>query len=107
MVFPVLPGKRQDAETFAKETLEHSGLDDAQRRLGITRENWYLQQSSQGDMVIVFWEAENALKVLEELAAGDSEYERWAKGKIQGICGIDMNEPDPDMSAKMILEWKA
>ena len=48
--FPVLPGKVDTARAFAKETMgpRRSGYDESQKRGGITRETWSVQETPDG-----------------------------------------------------------
>ena len=56
--FPVLPGKEDEPRKFAQETLDRGEeFDASQRRLGITTEEWWLQQAATGSMVLVRFES--------------------------------------------------
>jgi hypothetical protein len=55
--FPVLPGKEDEPGRFARETLDRrEEFEASQRRLGVTTEEWALQQTPMGSMVIVRFE---------------------------------------------------
>ena len=54
VAFPVLPGKAVDGRRFAQEALDRrEELAASFRRIGVTREDWFLQSTPQGDQIIV------------------------------------------------------
>ena len=56
--FPVLPGKDDDARKFAQETMGRSEeFSASQKRGGVTKEEWSLQQSPMGTLMLVPFEA--------------------------------------------------
>ena len=58
--FPVLPGKEDEARKFAQETLDRiDEFEASERRFGVTKEEWSLQQTPMGSMVVVRFEADD------------------------------------------------
>src|SRR5207249_9550525 len=56
--FPVLPGKDDDVRKFAQEPMGRSEeFSASQKRGGVTKEEWSLQQSPMGSLVLVHFEA--------------------------------------------------
>jgi hypothetical protein len=55
--FPILPGKTEQWKHFSQEMVEprHSEYEASRKRLGISREAAYLQQTPQGDMAVVYF----------------------------------------------------
>jgi hypothetical protein len=59
---------------------------------GITREAWFFQRSSYGDIVIGVTEAdEPALSRAQQYAASREELSTWFKERVKDITGIDPN----------------
>ena len=108
LAFPLLPGKAEEFRRFAKEVEGRlSEYGDSCRRLGETRESWYLQASPEGDMGILYMEAEDPARALQEFAASDSSIDVWTKQRLQALTGMDMNQPPPGPLPEHIFDWRA
>ncbi len=99
VAFPVLPGKAEEGRRFAQEVMgpRSAEAEASFRRLGLSRECWYLQSTPMGDMVIVWMEGEDPAAALRRWAASDDPYDRWFKERAGGITGLDFNQPIPSM----------
>ncbi len=55
LAFPVLASKTEDARVFFDEleTQRKSAYAASEQRINITRESWHLQQTPQGDLLLV------------------------------------------------------
>ena len=107
--FPVLPGKVDEARAFAKETMGpwRSGYDESQKRGGITRETWSIQETPDGSaMVVVWFESPDPEKSFTELAQDDSEFAVWFRGRVKEISGVDLTEPQ-EGGPELVLDWSA
>jgi hypothetical protein len=107
--FPVLPGKEDAGRAFAKETMgaRRSGYDESQKRGGITRETWSLQQMPDGSSAVLVWfEAEDPDKAFAELAQDTSDFAVWFRGQVKEISGVDLTEV-PEGGPELLLDWKA
>lgn len=102
---PIQPGKTKDMEQFAREVLEHRDLDELMTRYGIVKESWYLQESPQGDMVIVVFDADDPARVLREFADAQGDFEKWEKKRFQEITGVNFDEPTAAPPSRAILDW--
>ncbi|HLH22628.1 MAG TPA: DUF6176 family protein [Chloroflexota bacterium] len=107
VAFPVLPGKSEDGRRFAQEATERQReTSESFRRMGITRESWYLQSTPQGDLVIVYMEADDPLKAFQAWAASTDPYDQWFKQRAASVCGIDFNQPLPALP-EQVFHWAA
>jgi hypothetical protein len=91
-----LPGKVDAARAFAKETMgaERSGYDESQKRSGITRETWSIQETPDGSVFVLVWfESPDPDKSFAELAQDVSDFAVWFRGKVKEISGVDLAEP--------------
>jgi len=96
-VAPVLPGGAEALRDLAAAVTgprraEHEAFH---RRAGISRENWYLQQTPQGEMTIVYLESGDLPGAFQTLANSDHPYDRWFKEQAKSVHGIDFNQPPP------------
>lgn len=107
--FPILPGKTAAARAFAKETMgpHRQGYDEAQKRGGITRESWSIQETPDGNALVLVWfESPDPEKSFAELAQDPSDFAVWFRGQVKEITGVDLTEP-AEGGPELILEWKA
>jgi hypothetical protein len=107
--FPVLPGKIDAGRAFAAETMgaQRAGYDESQKRNGITRETWSLQETPDGNAFVLVWfECPDVDAVFADIAQDQSEFATWFKGKVQEITGVDMSEQG-DTSPEVLLDWRA
>jgi hypothetical protein len=58
LVVPITPGKTQDARDFMRELEEKRkpDYDRSERRIGITKEAWYLARTPGGDQFVAYME---------------------------------------------------
>jgi hypothetical protein len=61
VVFPVLPGKTADARAFMREldTQRMAEYDRSERRIGISKEMWFLASLPSGDQLVGYMEAQD------------------------------------------------
>ena len=107
--FPVLPGKAEAARAFAEETMgpQRSGYDESQRRLGITRETWSIQETPDGNaMVLVWFECPDPQAAFAGLAQDPSDFAVWFRGRVKDVSGVDLTEP-MEGGPETLLDWRA
>jgi hypothetical protein len=108
-VFPVLPGKEEAMRAYAAgiNGPRRAEFGAAQAALGITRQTWTYQQTPDGSLVLVWFEAADVEKVFEDFAQATDEYNIWSRSQIREITGIDMSEPSDAPPPEVIVEWSA
>jgi hypothetical protein len=107
-VFPILPGKLDDARAFAEETMgaHQADYDAAQRRAGVTRETWTLETAPDGSSFVLVWfEAADTDAAFAQLM-GDSEHYEWFRGRVKDVTGVDLSEPT-EGGPEVVLDWSA
>lgn len=94
-VAPVLPGGRQSLMSLAQDMrrAKKPELEDFYRRMKVTREQWFIQPTPQGEMVIVYLEGEDLERTFQTLAASEEPLDVWLKEQSKMVHGIDFNEP--------------
>jgi hypothetical protein len=106
--FPVLPGKEDDARTLAQETLDRrEEYEPSQRRLGVTKEEWSLQQTPMGSMVVVRFEAPDVAKAFEGGAQSEEAFDVWFRQRVKEVSGVDLSEPMPGPLPEIIFDWSS
>jgi hypothetical protein len=88
---PVLPG-RTDADRAAlgscRAGSRREAFQDARRRAGITREAVWMQRAAQGDLAVVYLEADDLGEALELLATSAEPFDRWFRGHVRDVHGV-------------------
>jgi hypothetical protein len=105
--FPILPGKVHAARAFAKETMggRRSGYEESQKRGGITRETWSIQETPDGNALVLVWfECPDPEKSFTELAHDSSDFAVWFRGQVMEISGVDLTQA-PESGPEVILDW--
>lgn len=105
--FPVLPDKDDDGRKFAEETLSRGGFDRVQGEAGITKEEWALQQTPMGSLVLVRFEAPDIEAAFARLASSTDEFDVWFRERVKEITGVDLAAPSDAPPPEIILDWSA
>jgi hypothetical protein len=107
MAVPVLRGKVEDLRRFIQETLgpRSAECEEAARRLGITGERIWLQESPEGATAIIYLEADDPERAMQRWAAAETPFDRWFKQRSQEIFGIDFGQMSP--LPEQVLAWEA
>jgi hypothetical protein len=104
--FPVLPGKEDEPRKFAQETLDRrEDFEASQGRLNISEEEWSLQQTPDGAMVLVRFKTPDVESVFAEFGQSTDPFDTWFKGRVLEITGVDLSAPSDDPLPETILSW--
>ncbi len=99
VVFPILPGKTEDARAFQREldTERKADYDRSERRIGITKEYWFIASVPSGDQLVVYMESPDFNRALGMFVASRDEFDLWFKRRLAEVTGLDLNNPPPDL----------
>jgi hypothetical protein len=93
---PILPGKSERYRNFAHEVERRRSEYEASRRsLGITREMAWIQATPQGEVAIVYFEAEDPGRVMQGLATSQDAFDVWFRAYTLDVHGLDLTQPLP------------
>jgi hypothetical protein len=110
-VVPVLPGKTETVRPLSAEASgpRRSEMEEFQRRVGITKQEVWLQQTPNGDMAAVNLETNDAERLFRELASSDKPFDCWYVQQLKEIYGIDTSQPLPqnELTFEWPVEWPA
>ena len=109
IAIPILPGKTEQWKHFNQEMAgpRHSEYEASRKRLGETREVAYLQHTPQGDMAVIYTEAQDVQRFLEGQAMPQEPYEVWFLEQAKEIHGIDFSQPFPGPLPEAFVDWRA
>jgi hypothetical protein len=107
--FPILPGKLEAWKRFSGEMAGPRRADHeaSRRRLGVTKERAYLQQTPQGDMAIVYMEANDIGQVFQGLGSSQDPFDVWFREQVNDIHGFDLSQPPPGPLPEATFDWQA
>ena len=92
--FPVLQGREDEPREFARETLERRNeFEESQRRLKVSKEEWSLQQTPMGSLVIVRFETGDIEGAFAGLAESNEPFDVWFRLRVQEITRVDLSAP--------------
>src|SRR5437879_9758008 len=93
---PVPPQFREKGDEFVAEV--DSRRDEfiaSRKRIGITRERGWLQQTPQGDVFVLVLEGDDPVKANELFAASKEPFDVWFKERVGPLAGADFGQPIP------------
>ncbi|MDP9370514.1 MAG: DUF6176 family protein [Chloroflexota bacterium] len=99
VVFPILPGKTEEARAFQREldTERKADYDRSERRIGITKEYWFIASVPGGDQLVVYMESQDFNQALGQFVQSQDDFDQWFKRRLAEVTGVDLNNPPPDM----------
>ena len=106
---PILPGKTEAARAFLHEQdgPRKQELAACGQSAGITKEVWAIQQTPQGDFLVVYMAGEDIAHAFRQLAASQDEFDRWLKQQLQETTGADLNTPPPGPISEILTNVEA
>jgi hypothetical protein len=107
-VFPIQPGKEDDARAFAAETFgaRRADFEAHLGRVGVSRETWSLQETPMGSLIVVWFEGD-VEKAFTDLATDDSEYMTWFRAQVLDITGVDLAAPPEGPPPAVLIDYRA
>ena len=104
---PILPGKLEAWKQFNYEINgpRRKEFEDQQKRVGISRQRVWLQQTPGGDMALVVQEGEEPQRAMEALAAPTDAFDVWFREQIKDIHGLDLSQPLPGPPTELFIDY--
>lgn len=109
LALPVRPGKSDDARTFlrALDTTRSAEYDRSERRIGITKEVWYLAALPAGEHLIGYMESADFARALGMFAASRDEFDVWFKQSLRDVTGADLEAPPAGPLPELLSRYTA
>ncbi len=104
-VFPVLPSKSGAARDFMRQldTERKAEFDRSERRIGITKEVWFLAQVPAGDVLVGYMESKDFNNAIGMFSQSQDVFDIWFKRRFAEITGFDFNNLPPGMKLPELL----
>jgi len=105
LAFPILAGRTADARSFLRELdgPRKGDFDRSERRIGITKELWYIAALPSGDHLLGYMESADFNHALTSFVQSRDEFDMWFKGRFQEATGVDLNNPPPDFKPPELM----
>ena len=110
LALPVLPGKTAAARAFLQQLdgPRHTDFDRSERRIGITKELWFLAPLPSGEQLIVYMESPDFGRALQMFVGSRDPFDVWFKEQMLAATGVDLNNPPADMKpAELLSRYQA
>jgi hypothetical protein len=95
LVRPLLVGQT-DANRIALASCwvgaRKEAYQDARRRVGIVREAVWIQPAADGDLAVVYLEADDLTTAFRILATSPEPFDRWFRNHIRQVHGVALEE---------------
>ena len=93
-VASILPGKQEAWRRFYQslEGSRRQQYEEFHKRLRITKELVWLTEMPQGDLAIVYLEADSPEQMIQELTASNLPFDRWFKEQVRDLYGLDVEK---------------
>lgn len=106
---PILPGKQEAWRRFCQELLEsrYCEYEESRQRLGISREVTWFAQTVQGEMAIVYMEADEPEQVFPVLAASELPFDEWLRQQLVELHGFEVAKRPRGLACELIFSWQA
>jgi hypothetical protein len=106
--FPILPGKVEQARAFAAAVSgsRRDAYSAMQKRGGITRETWSLQETPAGAFMLVWFDAADIEHAFRDVGTGTDEFTTWFRDQVKDLTGVDLSEP-PEGGPELLVNWQA
>ena len=105
LALPCLPGGADKLRRLAAECRgpRHEEFADFHQRVGLDVERWYLQQTPQGELAIVYLEGDPA-GAMGKLAVSDHPFDIWFRDQAKAVHGVDFAQPLPGPPPEAVFE---
>jgi len=105
MAYPILPGRTDDWRRLMAEVNgpRRAEYDAVQQHVGV-RSQVFLQQTPQGDLVLVTMDGADPYRAVQQMWTGNDPFTKWFVEQVKDIHGIDLREPPPGPLPELVLE---
>jgi hypothetical protein len=105
LALPVQPGKSAQARGFMQQLdgPRKADYDRSERRIGITKEMWYLAKLPSGDHLIGYMESADFNRALQLFVGSRDEFDMWFKAEMLAVTGFDLNNPPANFQPPELL----
>jgi hypothetical protein len=107
-VAPLLPGKTETdraAMISCWRGERRVAYEASRKRLGIAREAVFIQSTPDGDVAVVYWEADDVEAALKGMASSDQPFDRWFRDHVREVHGLVVEDGFPP--PEQVMDFRA
>jgi len=78
----------------------------SERRIGVTKESWHLQQMPRGDL-LAYIESADLAGALTEFSRSGDEFDQWFKRRMAEVTGADLNDAPGGPVSEQLSSYQA
>ena len=105
MAVPILPGQTEHWHRFMNALQGEKSREyrASREKLGV-RERAFLQQTPQGDMVIVTLEGNEPEAALARFGQGNDAFTKWFVDEVKAIHALDLTSPPQGPMPQLLID---
>lgn len=108
---PILPGQEDVVRRIGELVSGSGGLreeyEESRRKLGISEEKVWMQQTPIGQAMIVYWETEDPQRTLRAIANSQDEFVKQFRELILSAApALDLSKEQP-LPNELLFSWSA
>jgi hypothetical protein len=107
-IAPLLPGKTETDRAAMISCWRGERRQDyeaSRRRLGITREAVFIQPTPNGDVAVVYWEADDIEAALNGVASSGDPFDAWFRDHVREVHGMNVEDGFPP--PEQVMDYRA
>ena len=89
VIFPLLPDKRVALREFLI-ALENRGEEHDATHHTVSHESWFLQETQEGDKVVVYLRASDTIDVYTAMALSQTPFAQWFREQVFDLTGVNL-----------------
>jgi hypothetical protein len=109
LVVPVADDKSEDACSFMAELddVRKAEYDASERRLGISKEVWFLAPLPTGAALVAYMESDDFNSALGRFVESRDDFDMWFKRRLADSTGLDLNNPPGGPMPELLSSYSA
>jgi hypothetical protein len=107
-IAPLLPGKTETdraAMTSCWRGERKAAYETSRKRLGITREAVFIQPTPNGDVAVIYWEADDVDAALIGMATSQDPFDMWFRDHVREVHGLNIEDGFPP--PEQVMDFRA
>jgi hypothetical protein len=80
-------------------------FDVSERRIGISKELWYLAKLPAGEQLVAYIESADFSSAVGQFSASRDPFDMWFKQRMADVTGVDMNNLPADFAPPELLSF--
>ena len=81
--------------------------DRSERRIGVTKQVWYLANTPVGNQFVAYVEAEDFAGALPLFPGSQEEFDLWFKRRLADSAGLDLTTPPSGPMPELVSSYTA